>query len=319
MLIEWIPSIPVPCLLIEKSTGLIIKASPSALTLGYIENTTLSKECFELVSNKSKSELIKDNRYWSLDISDTDQGLLVIATEITKQVDESQKIIDKLHNKEYFMGRLLRHDLTSPLATISYLLSKAESRNDKAALAKAIQSVNRITSLVERSGYLFGKGGGHKEKFRAVDVIKECIDDLELNINKAQAKIEVIGNGTMIYGEIVRLRQVFLNLIGNAIKFKSQTRDLQITITVRKLDKITSVEVKDNGIGISKVFFEDIFAPAKKLHSRVEFEGEGLGLAIAKEIIEEHLGKITIHSEIDVGTTFTVWLPYHENPPTTIN
>lgn len=315
---SWIPFVPVPCLLADKDTGLIIAASPAAIALGYVEGNIISTDCLVLL-HKPNSELVRDGRAWDITASDTPQGVLVIATEITSLRSENKRIASKLHNKEYFMGRLLRHDLTSPLATISYLLDKVEKTGDQDYLKKASKSVSRVISIVERSGYLFGKGGGKKEVVKAVDIIRECVDDLELSIKQSQSKVEIIGNGTMLYGEVVRLRQVFLNLISNALKFKSPNRESQITITVTKLDKITSIEVKDNGIGIPGIFFDEIFTPTKKLHSRVEFEGEGLGLAIAKEIIEEHLGKITIHSKVDVGTAFTVWLPFYDNTPTTPN
>lgn len=306
----------IPSLLINKDTGLITALSPTAQELGYEAGQKLSVNCLELAKTpNAKLEIERHGRYWNLSVSDTSQGLWVIATETTKIHDENQKIATKLHDKESFVAHLLSHDLTPPLATIAYLLNKG----DEKSLEKAKGSVARVMSLVERSGFLFGKGGGHKEKIKAVDMIRDVLDDLELSINNAQAQIDVIGNGTIIYGEVVRLREVFQNLIGNALKFKSPVRELHITVTVIKLEKITSIEVRDNGIGIPEVFFEDIFAPTKKLHSRAKFEGEGLGLAIAKEIVEEHLGKITVSSELGVGTSFTVWLPYYENTSTTPN
>lgn len=307
---------PVPSLLINKDTGLIASLSLSAQELGYEAGQKLPIDCLELAKNpNAKTEIERHGRYWNLNVSDTSQGLWVIATETTKLHDENQKIVAKLNDNQSFMAHLLYHDLTPPLATIAYLLKKG----DEKSLEKAKGSVVRVMSLVERSGFLFGKGGGHKEKIKAVDMIRDVIDDLELSINNAQAQIDVIGNGTVIYGEVVRLREVFQNLIGNALKFKSPVRELHITVTVIKLEKITSIEVKDNGIGIPEMFFEEIFAPTKKLHSRARFEGEGLGLAIAKQIVEEHLGKITISSELDVGTSFTVWLPYYDDTPTTPN
>jgi signal transduction histidine kinase len=316
-LIDIIPLIPVPCLLVDRATGEILFSTISALELGYASGNFIPYECLKAL-RKPKSEITNDGRHWSLSTSDTSQGLFIVAVEITTQVDENQRIADRLQHQESFIGRLLRHDLTSPLATISYLLCKAYGKDDKESLGKAIKSVNRVMSIVERSGYLFGKGGGHKESFRAVDEIRECLNDLELHVEQSKAKIEIIGNGTMLYGEIVRLRQVFLNLISNAIKFKSPARTPQITITVEKLARITIVEVKDNGIGIPETFFEEIFAPAKKLHSRVDFEGEGLGLAIVKEIVEEHQGTITVNSKLGEGSTFTVRLPYYDSP-TTLN
>ncbi|MEP7093656.1 MAG: ATP-binding protein, partial [Flavobacterium sp.] len=118
-----------------------------------------------------------------------------------------------------------------------------------------------------------------------------------------------------------QLRQVFQNLIGNALKFSNNTNHPLIEITSEFIEtksfdgeplpegKYCRIIVKDNGIGFDEIYLDRIFIIFQSLNDRQSYEGTGIGLAIAKKIIEKHNGLITAKSEIGKGASFIMVLP----------
>jgi signal transduction histidine kinase len=122
------------------------------------------------------------------------------------------------------------------------------------------------------------------------------------------------------------MRQLFYNLIGNAIKFRKRAVDPVIRIETEKLSgnaehhsakknggEYYRISISDNGIGFDSKYSDEIFMVFKRLHSYHAFEGSGVGLSICKKIIEKHNGTITAKGNPDQGSTFTIELPtYNE-------
>ena len=106
-----------------------------------------------------------------------------------------------------------------------------------------------------------------------------------------------------------QLTQLFQNVIGNAVKFRSPDRACQIHVGVQKNDSQWVFSVRDNGIGIDPQFFERIFIIFQRLHNREDYPGTGIGLAISKRIVERHGGRIWIESQPEKGSTFFFTLP----------
>lgn len=155
-------------------------------------------------------------------------------------------------------------------------------------------------------------------------VVAEVLADLETTIQATSAIIEVAALPT-IEAEPVQVRQVFQNLIGNAIKFVAPGTRPRIRIwaepapdTDAGSDHVSAwtIHVEDNGIGFEEQYLDRIFAPFQRLHGRNEYEGTGMGLAICRRIAERHGGTITARSAPGAGTTFMVTLP--ERPPADI-
>ncbi|MDP4196085.1 MAG: ATP-binding protein, partial [Bacteroidota bacterium] len=107
----------------------------------------------------------------------------------------------------------------------------------------------------------------------------------------------------------LQIMQLFQNLIGNALKFRDKERKPEITITSERSGEMWLFAIKDNGIGIPQEFFERIFYIFQRLHSRVEYPGTGIGLAVCKRIVERHGGQIWVESTPGKGTTFYFTLP----------
>ncbi|HYH04162.1 MAG TPA: substrate-binding domain-containing protein, partial [Bacillota bacterium] len=141
------------------------------------------------------------------------------------------------------------------------------------------------------------------------EIVRDVLQDLEVKIAENQAVIEV-EDLTAIDADPLQMRQLFQNLISNAIKFHRVGVNPRIRIYQRLIDE-SSMEfaVEDNGIGIEAAFHERIFQVFERLHSRSEYEGTGIGLAICKKIVERHHGTITVESAPNVGTCFIIRLP----------
>jgi len=151
----------------------------------------------------------------------------------------------------------------------------------------------------------FSRAGGSEQSLQPLEA-QEILDGALVNLQGAiaasGAKVThdklptVLGDGS-------QLRQLFQNLVGNALKFQG-TEAPSIHVGVRRRGKEWLFSVKDNGIGIESVHFDRIFILFQRLHARAEFSGTGIGLALCKRIVERHGGRIWVESEQSQGSTF---------------
>jgi light-regulated signal transduction histidine kinase (bacteriophytochrome) len=179
-------------------------------------------------------------------------------------------------------------------------------------LIRDLLTYSRTTNTAERTF----------EKTDLNKIIKQVKDDLKEEIHRAQAKLDV---DEMCEVNIIpfQFRQLFYNLISNAIKFSHPEKPLQIEIKsetakgsflnnkqLNQGEKYCHISVSDNGIGFEKQYSEKIFELFQRLHSKDEYDGTGIGLAIVKKIIENHNGIITAKGEPDEGATFDIFIPF---------
>ena len=155
--------------------------------------------------------------------------------------------------------------------------------------------------------------------FKPVDLnalVKEIMTELEVQIEKNNAQVHV-SNLPVINAVPSLMRQLFYNLIANAIKFRKVAVDPVIRIESQigtgsngtSHKNYYSIVVSDNGIGFDPKYKEEIFLVFKRLHSYHEFEGSGVGLSICKKIVEKHNGSIAAESTPGEGSTFIIELP----------
>ena len=147
-------------------------------------------------------------------------------------------------------------------------------------------------------------------EFKLTDVEKsldKALSNLRRRIGESQAVITHDPLPTVM-ADSTQMMQLFQNLIGNAIKFRSEEAPV-IHVGATRLEDAWLFSVKDNGMGIEPQFSERIFVIFQRLHARDEYPGTGMGLAICKKIVECHRGRIWVESELGQGATFYFTIP----------
>lgn len=223
----------------------------------------------------------------------------------------------RLKNKELEQFTYVAsHDLQEPLRTItSYaeLLKRQHfdilDENGKKYLEYVFSSSLRMKKLIKDLLDHSRIGRNHvPEKIDCNKLLKELLDDMAVSTAESKARIDV-QKLPVIMAYSTDLKLLFQNLLANAIKFHKKNEPPQITIRVKANTQNWTFEVEDNGIGIEKKFQENIFAIFNRLHTRSEYEGNGIGLAHCKKIVELHGGIIGVESKVNAGSKFYFTIP----------
>lgn len=212
------------------------------------------------------------------------------------------------------------HDLQEPLrmvATYTQLLAerykgKLDENADK-YIHYAVDGALRMQTLL-KDLLAFSRVGRKQENPSRTDctlVLRRVIANLQPLIQETGARISHEGLPAIVANQS-ELLQLFQNLIGNALKFRS-TAPPEIRITAKKQKKEWLFSVEDNGIGIAPQHVEDVFVIFKRLHTREEYAGSGIGLAICKKIVEQNQGHIWVESEPGRGSRFQFTWPFAGN------
>lgn len=141
-------------------------------------------------------------------------------------------------------------------------------------------------------------------------LVKSVLDRLNIAVEESHAEV-VCDNLPTVLADAVQLAQVFQNLIGNALKFRGE-KSPRIHIGAERNDDTWRFYVKDTGIGIDKQHADLVFQMFQRLHERGQYDGSGIGLAIAKKIVERHGGRIWFDSVPGNGSTFYFTMPAAE-------
>ena len=152
-----------------------------------------------------------------------------------------------------------------------------------------------------------GSGGLKLQMTDLSKPLQAALRNLQFSIRSSEARITCDPLPTLPV-DASQIGQVFQNLIGNAIKFHSESPP-EIHIGARQDNGEWVIWVKDNGIGIGPEYFTRIFQVFQRLHTRKKHAGTGIGLAICKKIVERHGGRIWVESELGKGATFYISLP----------
>ena len=244
------------------------------------------------------------------DLSDYKQ-IVLEKEKFQKILENKVKELDRSNKELEEFAYIASHDLQEPLRTVSNYMQVfkedySERLDDNAF--KYLRSVNNATkrmSMVIKSLLDFSRLG-HNTKLTNVDcktLIGDVIADLETIIKTSNATIEVTEMPKLNVYE-TEMRQVFQNLITNAIKFHKKDTPPEIQVRAKKINGNWKFSISDNGIGIAPVHFERVFDIFQRLHTSEEYEGNGIGLANCKKIVQLHQGKIWVESKLGQGTTF---------------
>jgi PAS domain S-box-containing protein len=208
------------------------------------------------------------------------------------------------------------HDLQEPLRTVtSYvqlLARRYQGRLDSDAdefIGFAADGAVRMWKLINDllTYSRVGMRGNELEPTDSEAVLAQSVNDLKVSIEENGALVTHDPLPTVM-ADLPQLGQLFQNLIGNAIKFRSNEPP-RVHISASRNGNGWTFSVRDNGIGIAPEYSERIFVIFQRLHSREEYAGTGIGLAICKKIVDRHGGRIWVNSEVGKGATFYFILP----------
>lgn len=209
------------------------------------------------------------------------------------------------------------HDLQEPLRKVAsstmMIRRRYGDRIDASAdkwIDYAVDGAHRMQAMVQSllTYSRAGKGDLRMEAFDLGVLIDEILDDLDEAVTRRGAEVRHDGL-PVVWGDRMRLRQVFQNLIQNALTYHDDGARPEVDVQAARDTGGWTVSVRDNGIGVPPDKHDDILEPFHRLHSSGAYEGTGIGLAICVRIVERHGGRLWIESEENEGSTFHVWLP----------
>ena len=251
--------------------------------------------------------------------------------ERTRDLTQLNKDLENRNAELAQYAYLASHDLQEPLRKIitfikiideKYLANTPEAKKE---MSKVITSSERMRNLINALlSYSKLSAGSLFTLVNLNDIIKDALADLELTIKEKQATIQV---NTLPDIEAIpaQMRQLFQNLLSNALKFSNSTiqpeikiyselvDDLSLEAMTVKKGRYARIHVCDNGIGLDESYIDKIFVIFQRLHGKTQYEGTGIGLAIVKKIVEKHNGLIGVKSKEEAGATFSVVLPLKQS------
>ncbi|TFF99206.1 MAG: hypothetical protein EU541_05560 [Promethearchaeota archaeon] len=248
-------------------------------------------------------------------------GLVVsiLSEQISKTQSELEEALNELKRSNKDLQQfayVASHDCKEPLRAIISFSELLKEEYSNVLDEEGREYIKFIEDGAMRMRYLindllhFSRVKTKAKKPQLVD-INNVIKDIKKNLHNAIKE----NNATIIYEDMptimvdrTHILQLFQNLISNSIKFRRE-KPPEIKIGFEKKEKYWEFYVKDNGIGIEEEYFDRIFDIFQRLHTREEYEGSGIGLAICKRIIERFGGKIWVESEVGKGSTFFFTIP----------
>lgn len=298
------------------------------------EAPAYSKRFFELsLETKNGNQLEIELNVVSAKAEDNKTIFICFARNITEQKN-SQKRIRELYNSleikvqerthelqiankemESF-SYSVSHDLKSPLRAIagyanilgedykSFLDSEGQH-----FLNEVIRNADRMSHLIDSllSFSRLGRKEVRKIQFELEDLVRSVIEDLK-PFSNPNVKIELLPLGKAMADPDL-FRQVFMNLIGNALKYSSKKENPEIRISSEEKPTETIICITDNGAGFNMDYYDKLFGVFQRLHTDKEFQGTGVGLALTQRIITKHGGRIWATSKENEGSSFSFTIP----------
>jgi two-component system, LuxR family, sensor kinase FixL len=227
----------------------------------------------------------------------------------------------ELSNRELQdFASIAAHDLQEPLRKIEAFSDRLEKKIGHELVGDAHDYLERMVKAARRMRTLiddlltYSRVGSKAQPFVETDlteVVQEVLSDLEVRLEQSRAVVEV-KNLPRLEADPAQMRQLFQNLISNALKFHRPGVAPEVEISAEIDPEYCVIRVSDNGIGFDTKYLDRIFTIFQRLHSRQEYEGTGVGLAVCRRIVDRHGGEITAESVPGEGATFIVTLPLRQ-------
>ena len=234
---------------------------------------------------------------------------------LTKQAQDLARSNAELEQFAYVAS----HDLQEPLRMVKSYTQLLAKRYVGKLDADADEFIGYAADAATRMGVLIsdlltysrvGRSGKEFEPVNCEQVLDQVLLNLQTGVEESGAQVTRDPMPTIV-ADGSQLTQLFQNLIGNAIKYRGEAAP-EVHVGSRRANGEWSLYVRDNGMGIDPKHAERIFAIFQRLHTRAEYPGTGIGLALCKKIVERHGGRIWLESEPGKGATFRVTLPDRE-------
>jgi signal transduction histidine kinase len=234
---------------------------------------------------------------------------------VRKQLEEKAEELERSNEELEQFAQVASHDLQEPLRKITAFgdrlqesMGECGDERTRLYLDRMIDAASRMRRLIDDLLQYSRVTRGPRELRRVdlEDVVRRLEDDLSVD-GELAVELQTL---PAVGGNAMQLRLLMQNLLSNARKFRKPGQQARVTVRSEPVDdEHTRICVEDEGIGMDEKFAERIFRPFQRLHSRSEYPGTGIGLAICQKIVRSHGGSISVHSQPGQGTRFEVVLP----------
>jgi signal transduction histidine kinase len=275
----------------------------------YDEYVALQRQVNELIN---KNQLAEVEAKFRTEQKEKEAALL---RQKSAEIQDYARQLELSNSELRQFAHVASHDLKEPLRMISSYISLLQRKlvdkldeEEKQFLAFAVDGSHRMETLINDLLALSKVNAVSKhEQVNLNEVISDVIKNFQVEIDEGKVSITYAHLPT-ITADRIYMVQLFQNLISNGIKYNTSNQK-QVVITNQKLPNYVQLVVTDNGIGIEKKYQSQIFDLFKRLHTRKEYSGSGIGLSICKKIVEQLKGTIVVESQPHKGTAFLISLP----------
>jgi signal transduction histidine kinase len=282
------------------------------------------EDVFLVIAGRQCLREMRDIAEQRAELESTNRRVELTVAARTRDLQEAMAELARSNSELLQFAAAASHDLQEPLRKIIAFGGRLRERLDGALDDEAQDYLRRMRLSAERMGALIedlltlARVSAKPAPLREVEltaIARDILSDMETAIAESGGRVELAALPSLD-ADPVQMRQILQNLIANSIKFHKKGAPPVVEVRGALLgDGYCEITVRDNGIGFEEKYLDRIFKPFQRLHSRSEYAGTGMGLAICEKIAARHGGTISARSAPGLGSLFTVRLPAHHGGP----